>query len=180
MIEASSPGCPVELYDCTPVTAPSSIREAEATVVFDISPAETDAIEPVKSFFLISPKAVMTTLSIACAFSLSVTETWVCPAIATVSVSYPMNETTSFPFAGAASEKVPFVPVVVPICWPSTMTVAPATGAPAASVTVPETCLFWADTYNPHTKTAINDSTIFLTISVNFKLILKKKVHKQR
>jgi hypothetical protein len=53
------------------------------------------------------------------------------------------------------------------------MTVAPATGAPAASVTVPETCLFWADTYNPHTKTAINDSTIFLTISVNFKLILK-------
>ena len=46
-------------------------------------------------------------------------------------------------------------------------------GAPAASVTVPETCLFWADTYNPHTKTAINDSTIFLTISVNFKLILK-------
>ena len=166
-------GLPDELATCTPAAAPAKACATFETWRLAISSAFTTVAEPVKASLVVVPNATTITSSIACAFSFSVTATLVCPAIAMVSVSYPMNETTSFPFAGAASEKVPFVPVVVPICWPSTMTVAPATGAPAASVTVPETCLFWADTYNPHTKTAINDSTIFLTISVNFKLILK-------
>ena len=70
--------------------------------------------------------------------------------------------------AGAESVYSPAVLVVVPREVPSTMTVAPATGCPFASETVPEICLFWAVAYAKNTNTAINDSTIFLTISVNF------------
>ena len=64
--------------------------------------------------------------------------------------------------------KLPSPFEVVPTCEPSTMTVAPATGFPSGPVTVPEICLLWAKESNiPPPNKAINDSRIFLTISVN-------------
>ena len=58
----------------------------------------------------------------------------------------------------------------------STITVAPATGFPSGPVTVPEICLLWASESNiPPPNKAINDSRIFLTISVNLIVFFKIK-----
>ena len=124
--------------------------------------------EMLKASFFAVPKATTITSSIACASSFIVTLIRVFPAIGSCCGSKPTNVTTSVPFTGAESVYSPAVLVVVPREVPSTMTVAPATGCPFASETVPEICLFWAVAYAKNTNTAINDSTIFLTISVNF------------
>lgn len=78
--------------------------------------------------------------------------------------------------------KLPSPFEVVPTCEPSTITVAPATGFPSGPVTVPEICLLWASESNiPPPNKAINDSRIFLTISVNlivfFKIQFKDKIN---
>ena len=72
--------------------------------------------------------------------------------------------------------KLPSPFEVVPTCEPSTITVAPATGFPSGPVTVPEICLLWASESNiPPPNKAINDSRIFLTISVNLIVFFKIK-----
>ena len=87
-----------------------------------------------------------------------------------------MKDTTSDPFPGAVMVKLPSPFEVVPTCEPSTITVAPATGFPSGPVTVPEICLLWASESNiPPPNKAINDSRIFLTISVNLIVFFKIK-----
>ena len=174
-ILALSPGCPFDETACTPATAPARAFEMLDTWRLPISSAFITEAEPVKASFLAVPYATTITSSIACVSSFITTFTRVFPATAIRWGSYPMNVTERVPSAGAESEYWPAALVVVPIEVPSTMTVAPATGFPFASETVPETCLFWANAYAPSTKTAINDSTIFLTISVNFNWFFKIK-----
>jgi len=167
-IEGVVPRSPDVLEVCTPATRPISAVATLEVCTLAISSDFMTAAEPVKASFLAVPKATTITSSIACASSFIVTLIRVFPAIGNCCGSKPTNVTTSVPFAGAESVYSPAVLVVVPREVPSTMTVAPATGCPFASETVPEICLFWAVAYAKNTNTAINDSTIFLTISVNF------------
>ena len=168
-------GLPDELATCTPAAAPAKACATFETWRLAISSAFTTVAEPVKASLVVVPNATTITSSIACVSSCIVTSMRDLPAIGSCCPTYPMNVTERVPSAGAESEYWPAALVVVPIEVPSTMTVAPATGFPFASETVPETCLFWANAYSPSTKTAINDSTIFLTISVNFNWFFKIK-----
>ena len=170
-----APGLPDSLDIWTPATLPASDWATFDCCDFAMSSALMTVAEPVNASFLEVPNATTITSSIACVSSCIVTSMRDLPAMGSCCPTYPMNVTERVPSAGAESEYWPAALVVVPIEVPSTMTVAPATGFPFASETVPETCLFWANAYAPSTKTAINDSTIFLTISVNFNWFFKKK-----
>jgi hypothetical protein len=71
--------------------------------------------------------------------------TEVLPAMSTSCVAKLTAERISvFAEAGTVTEKLPSLAVLVPRFVPLTATVAPATGTPFASVTVPEIVRFWA------------------------------------
>jgi len=169
-----APGLPDSLDIWTPATLPASDWATFDCCDFAMSSALMTVAEPVNASFLEVPNADDHVVDRLRIFVRS-TSMRDLPAMGSCCPTYPMNVTERVPSAGAESEYWPAALVVVPIEVPSTMTVAPATGFPFASETVPETCLFWANAYAPSTKTAINDSTIFLTISVNFNWFFKIK-----
>ena len=98
------------------------------------------------------------------------------PSTGMVTVVKPMAETTIEPLAGTLIVNFPSTPVEVPVIVPSTMTVAPGTGAPfAASVTVPDTLCVWANAVPMQTMRHSAIENNFLPISLKLKLKLLNK-----
>jgi len=76
-----------------------------------------------------------------------------------------MYETTSLPFAGAFTVKLPSTSVIVPVDVPFTKILAPIIGSPFSSVTVPITFVFCAKA-----------ATEAISISIHAKIILDRRL----
>ncbi len=146
-MEVPSVGSPETLMMSAPATRPCKAWSTEMVAVFSTSCILTTATEPVRSAFLASPKPITTTSS---RYSVSSSRTKSklrrVPTFI-LTLLYPRDSATRRePSPGTLRENFPAASVTVPFAVPSTETVAPGSGAPLWSRTVPVTGSepFWA------------------------------------
>jgi len=136
--DAPLAGSPEPCITVSPATLPCKSCSDELMTPFFISSAPTDAIAPVRSEFLIVPYPIPTTTASSRAIALSCsTICRVSPVGTTLLLLYPTNEMVRVLPLLYCISNFPSISVITPFVVPDSITVAPGSGLPVWSVTVP-------------------------------------------
>lgn len=142
MSAASWPGSPLVDTALRPGVIPTRADDILATGAWRISSPVTAVMAPVTLTFFCVANAVTTTSSRCCLSSFRTMASLVLfPAGMFVSEK-PMHVTRMTALSGTSSQKFPSASVIVPFFVPASMTVAPMTGIPASSTTLPVMVFF--------------------------------------